>query len=175
MPFTVISTRVTVISKPIEHRGGHVKIQVRISNSVIECIAFEPTKTLRDAVRELLIGDSIFIHGNVKNNEFGLHIALEFFSIAHLQSDVRVSSPLCSCGKRMTSAGKFKGYKCKDCNSKSIFAFRKVVPRKLFLGQKVYASLSAQRHLTRPLKRIHLRNHDPGYEIDYSDFRMKFD
>ncbi|MHA2032843.1 MAG: TiaS agmantine-binding domain-containing protein, partial [Candidatus Kariarchaeaceae archaeon] len=50
MPYTVISTRVMVISEPIEYRGGHVKIQVRISNSVIECIAFEPTKTLRDAV-----------------------------------------------------------------------------------------------------------------------------
>ncbi|MHA2089421.1 MAG: TiaS agmantine-binding domain-containing protein [Candidatus Kariarchaeaceae archaeon] len=175
MPYTVISTRVTVISKPIEHRGGHVKIQIRISNSVIECIAFEPTKTVRDAVRELLIGDSIFIHGNVKNNEFGLHIALEFFSIAHLQPDVRISSPLCSCGKRMTSAGKFKGYKCRDCNNKSTFGYRKVVPRKLFLGQKVFASLSAQRHLTRPLKRIHLRNQELGYELYYSDFRMKFD
>ena len=152
-----------------------MKIRVRINNDVVDCIAFEPTKTLRDAVRDLLPGDSIFIHGNVKYNEFGLHIALEFFSIANLHADIRTSSPLCSCGKRMTSAGKFKGYKCRDCNNKSILAQQVVVPRKLFLGQKVYASLSAQRHLTRPLKRMHRRNRDLGNEIGYSSFRVNFD
>ena len=46
---------------------------------------------------------------------------------------------------------------------------------KLFLNQRVYASASAQRHLTKPISRLHKINNLPSEAIlSYGDVRSKF-
>jgi tRNA(Ile2)-agmatinylcytidine synthase len=105
-----------------------------------------------------------FEGGHVK---LGLFINQEFIDCMVFDR----SPPLCSCGKRMKNAGKLKGFKCKFCGNKTYFAEKHTISRKLFVGQQVFASLSAQRHLTRPSKRMHVRNRSPLRSLDYQEFR----
>ena len=42
---------------------------------------------------------------------------IEKFQVIKL-NDVDYQNPICECGKRMTSAGKDKGFKCKKCGKR---------------------------------------------------------
>ena len=67
-------------------------------------------------------------------------------------------NPICECGKRMTSAGKNKGFKCKSCGNK-IESNEKVaeeIERSLTNGKFYETPVSARRHLAKPLIRMDL-------------------
>jgi tRNA(Ile2)-agmatinylcytidine synthase len=173
--FSVISCHARVVSTPMTIQGGHVNIRVNVYGQTLNCMTFEPTKKLRNVARQLIPGDMVYIHGNVRNNQFGINIALEYFYITSLVPKILKKAPDCRCGKRMTSAGKFKGYKCKFCDFTTHLSDKVTIPRKIFVGQKAFASLSAQRHLTRPVKRIHLRNREEPTLKHYKDFRYVYE
>ena len=65
-------------------------------------------------------------------------------------------NPVCECGKRMTSAGKNKGFKCKKCGRK--IESDKKVPIKISRSLKNHwfyeTPVSARRHLSKPLCRM---------------------
>lgn len=175
-PYNVFSSELVIVNKPVEFQGGHVKLFVQTNNRHFECMAFEPTKELRDIARLLIPGDKIYAHGNVKQNKFGTSLSLEFFMITHLAKDTISISPKCCCGATMKSAGKYKGYKCLQCKEKTSIPnqIEKERSSKLFHGQRVYASLSAQRHLTKPKSRLHKINSNLKNDIlSYLDIRQK--
>jgi Predicted DNA-binding protein containing a Zn-ribbon domain len=94
--------------------GGHMFFYIFDESGEIECGAYEPTKNFRKVVSKLIPGDIIRVFGGIgEQNTFNI----EKFQVIKL-NDVEYKNPICECGKRMTSAGKNKGFKCKKCGNR---------------------------------------------------------
>lgn len=138
-----------VIGSPKTGRGGHVSIILENNGAEVRCMAYEPTKGFRDVVRALLPGDIVVATGSYK----GGSLNLEKIGVACLADAVRVRPPVCpACGKRMTSAGTGKGYKCRTCSERSREAGIEHIERQMRPGWYEVPP-SARRHLARPLVR----------------------
>ena len=132
--------------------GGHMFFYIQDESGEIECGAYEPTKGFRQIVSDLRQGDVIRVFGGIgEHNTFNI----EKFQVISL-NDVEYKNPVCECGKRMTSAGKNKGFKCKKCGRK-IESNEKVpiiINRNLKNSQFYETPVSARRHLSKPLCRM---------------------
>lgn len=141
-----------VKNKPKIIDGGHMFFFIRDESGEIECGAYEPTKTFRNTVSHLRPGDVIRVFGGIgEQNTFNI----EKFQVIRL-NDVEYKNPVCECGKRMTSAGKNKGFKCKKCGRK-IESDKKVpiiITRNLKNSQFYETPVSARRHLSKPICRM---------------------
>ncbi len=144
-----------VMDKPHVIDGGHLIFRLEDESGNIECAAYEPTKQFRNYVRELEPGDLLEVYGGVGegiNNQGTLNI--EKFQLKELAKTEKFVNPMCSCGKRMKSAGKNKGFKCPSCGNIERNG-EKVgieVPRNIEKG--FYETPpSARRHLSKPLVR----------------------
>jgi tRNA(Ile2)-agmatinylcytidine synthase len=112
-------------------------------------MAYEPTKGFRDVVRVLLPGDIVMAAGSYK----GGSLNLEKIGVVRAANAVRVRPPRCrACGKRMTSAGRGKGYKCRTCVERSHNPEVEQIERHIRPGWYEVPP-SARRHLARPLAR----------------------
>lgn len=139
----------TVSTRPVTLKGGHVTFGLRWSGSTVTCMAFEPTKQFRHVIRGLLPGDSIVVTGSFKKNSLNL----EKIGVTGLVRNVVRESPFCSsCGSRMTSAGRDKGYKCRQCKARAFLPGEREFTRDIAPGWYEVPS-SARRHLARPLVR----------------------
>ena len=142
----------TVKDNPHVIDGGHMFFTVFDDTGEIECGAYEPTKNFRKIVSHLRAGDVIKLYGGIgEQNTFNI----EKFQVIEL-NDIKYENPICECGKRMTSAGKGKGFKCKKCGNK-IKSSQKVsikIERFLNNGQFYETPVSARRHLSKPLCRM---------------------
>ena len=134
----------TVTTPPTTQRGGHVSFAV----DGVVCYAFEPTKSFRSVVRELLEGDELTVFGSFQGGV--IHVE-KFCLRCPAKKEVR-ESPRCPvCGGRMTSAGKGKGYKCRDCSGR----VREPVYTERTLSAGWYeVPPDARRHLAKPVCRI---------------------
>lgn len=143
---------VTVKDNPHVIDGGHMFFTVFDETGEIECGAYEPTKDFRKIVSHLRAGDVIKLYGGIgEQNTFNI----EKFQVIEL-NDVEYRNPVCECGKRMTSAGKGKGFKCKKCGNR-IKSSQKVkfkIKRSLNKGKFYETPVSARRHLSKPICRI---------------------
>ena len=141
-----------VKNKPKIIDGGHMFFYIFDESGEIECGAYEPTKSFRNTVSDLRPGDIIRVFGGIgEQNTFNI----EKFQVISL-NDVEYKNPVCECGKRMTSAGKNKGFKCKKCGKK-IESSKKVpiiINRNLKNSKFYETPVSARRHLSKPLCRI---------------------
>ena len=144
----------TVKNKPTIIDGGHMFFYIADDTGEIECGAYEPTKNFRKIVSHLRPGDVIRVYGGIgEQNTFNV----EKFQVIEL-NDVEYQNPICECGKKMTSAGKNKGFKCKKCGRK-IKSSKKVpikIQRFLKNAQFYETPVSARRHLSKPLCRMDL-------------------
>lgn len=157
--FSVVSTDVYIHTKPETKTGKFVTFKVRNGSEIYSCVVFEPTKMLSKRSAELMVGDHIYIHGAVVKKDSKISFTLEFIEIVDLVKDVKIHPPFCSeCKNKMTSAGRFSGYKCRKCGNRSFIPHKVYNTRELFIGEKIYAAPSAQRHLTRPNNRMNIRN-----------------
>lgn len=141
----------TVASVPATGRGGHVSFLLSGGNDAdeIQCMAYEPTKGFRDKVRSLLPGDTVTICGSLKEGS----INIEKMRVHTVLPHQSAKAPMCaSCGKRMTSAGKDKGYKCRKCGKRSTSPDYTTIRRTLIPGWYEVPPC-ARRHLARPLIR----------------------
>ena len=111
-------------------------------------MAYEPTKGFRDIVRALIPGDAVTICGSFK----GGSINLEKMEVVSLAEQTEERPPVCTCGKRMTSAGSGKGYKCRRCGEKSGEPEIILVERTISTGRYEVPPV-ARRHLSKPLVR----------------------
>jgi len=141
-----------VKNKPKVIDGGHMFFYIQDESGEIECGAYEPTKDFRQTVSHLRPGDVIRVFGGIgEQNTFNI----EKFQVLKL-NDVEYKNPVCECGKRMTSAGKNKGFKCKKCGRK-IESNEKVpivIKRNLKNHQFYETPVSARRHLSKPICRM---------------------
>ena len=143
-----------VKNKPTIIDGGHMFFYIFDESGEIECGAYEPTKNFRKTVSHLRPGDLIKVFGGIgEQNTFNI----EKFQVIEL-NDVEYQNPICECGKRMTSAGKNKGFKCKKCGNR-IQSSEKVpvkIERNLENSKFYETPVSARRHLSKPLCRMNI-------------------
>jgi tRNA(Ile2)-agmatinylcytidine synthase len=152
--YSCYKIRGEVKDKPHVIEGGHMFFTLFDESSEIECAAYEPTKSFRKTVSKLAAGDIVELYGGIgRENTFNI----EKFQVIEL-NDVVYKNPLCQCGKRMTSAGRNKGFKCKHCGKtiKSDDKIKEYVKRDLIAGRFYETPVSARRHLAKPLIRMNL-------------------
>jgi len=139
----------TVTGEAVTGPGGHVSILLEDDRGTLRCMAYEPTKGFRNVVRSLLPGDRVLVCGSFT----GGSLNLEKLRLVSRADAVRIRPPLCpSCGRRMTSAGAARGYKCRRCGARAAEPEREPVPRTLETGWYEVPP-TARRHLSRPLIR----------------------
>jgi tRNA(Ile2)-agmatinylcytidine synthase len=139
----------TVTSSPVTAKGGHVSFSLSDGDLSVRCMAFEPTKGFRNIVRQLLPGDAVMAAGSYKEGS----VNLEKLLVRPVVPVIRDRPPVCTaCGRRMTSAGRGKGFKCRSCGARSLQAERSLPARSLEEGWYEVPP-SARRHLAKPLCR----------------------
>ncbi|QSZ67560.1 DUF1743 domain-containing protein [Methanofollis aquaemaris] len=139
----------TVAERATTGEGRHVEIKVRDGDERLRCMAYEPTKGFRDVVRALVPDDQVVVCGSYKNGSLNL----EKVRLIDAAADVRYRPPICqTCGKRMTSAGREKGYKCRRCGAREAEPECVVSPRSISTGWYEVPP-TARRHLSKPLVR----------------------
>ncbi|MCX8000010.1 MAG: tRNA(Ile)(2)-agmatinylcytidine synthase, partial [Leptospiraceae bacterium] len=139
-----------VVEKPYEIIGGHVFLRFETSKCILKCSAFEPTKQFRNIIRALIPGDILEVYGSVKRSTLNL----EKINVLKLEKNFVEENPSCPiCGKKMESAGKNQGFRCRKCKNKAFEKFRFEIPRKIETGFYEVPPC-ARRHLTKPLIRM---------------------
>jgi tRNA(Ile2)-agmatinylcytidine synthase len=140
--------------------GGHLffPLEAEDGRGTISCAAFEPTKNFRDLVRALVPGDVIEVYGAVKKRTLNI----EKMKIIRLAERKALVAPICpTCHRRMKSAGRGQGYRCRRCGTK---AERKV---EVDLAREIEPGFyevppCARRHLSKPLIRTKGGNVHPS-------------
>ena len=141
--------RGTVSTAPVTRNGGHVSFLLSDTRSSVRCMAYEPTKGFRDIIRLLCPGDEVVVAGSFK----GGSINLEKIGVISIVPRTERKAPRCvSCGRRMTSAGKGQGYKCRTCGAREQEPDLVCITRELKPGWYEVPP-SARRHLAKPLCR----------------------
>ncbi len=152
----------TVASEPETRRGGHVFFSLAadesgdaVENQVggeaaerLECVAFEPTKRFREYVRALRVGDRLTVCGEVTEDT----CKLEKMAVRELVRTERVTPTCPDCGRRMESAGRNQGYRCRDCNTHADGKATVGLERDLEAGWYEVPPC-ARRHVAKPLVR----------------------
>ena len=97
-------------------------------------------------------------------------INLEFIDIIHLEKNLSKSNPFCKkCNKKMKSKGQNQGFQCIRCGKKA--SKKKTVEISRKIQKHLYIpTLSAHRHLTRPLQRIGMINKPTKFDKSLSWF-----
>ncbi len=138
-----------VSTEPYDIEGGHVFFKITTKFGEIKCAAFEPTKQFRNIIRLLKCGDIVEVYGSMKKDT----INLEKIGILKLADIYVEKNPVCEkCGKRMESAGRGKGFRCRKCKTTAFERVRERVYRPLEEGYYEVPP-SARRHLAKPLVR----------------------
>lgn len=149
-----------VISKgPRMQKGGHVMFCIVKDGIEVNCAVYRQTGITQQAMG-LQVGDCVRVGGGIrrasKNHMRTLNV--EFFEVLKLQKKTILANPVCqNCHKSMKSKGRGQGYECVKCKRKSHAKTSRIVPRNLKKGLYI-PQPSAHRHLTRPQKRLGVKN-----------------
>ncbi len=145
-----------VASEPETRRGGHVFVDLEAEGgdgdatepAHLECAAFEPTKRFRDRMRALRVGDRLTVCGEVSRGT----LKLEKFAVRDLVTTERVTPTCPDCERRMKSAGRNQGYRCRDCGTSADGKATQDLERDLETGWYEVPPC-ARRHIAKPLVR----------------------
>ncbi|MCX6677162.1 MAG: tRNA(Ile)(2)-agmatinylcytidine synthase [Methanothrix sp.] len=140
-----------VVAEPAQAiAGGHLFFPLQNGTARMSCAAFEPTKNFRSIVNQLTSGDELEVYGSVQEGTLNL----EKINILHLADIVETQAPICpECQRRMESAGKGQGYRCRRCKTHAEGRVRWRLPRDLKTGYYEVPPC-ARRHLSKPLVRM---------------------
>ncbi|MFQ5980927.1 MAG: DUF1743 domain-containing protein [Candidatus Heimdallarchaeota archaeon] len=159
-PYESVVLRGTVASFPKRRIGGHLFFHLQRGTDTIQCAAYEPTRQFRDKIEQLLPGDEILAFGGIRpaSKEHPATLNLEKVNVMRIYPYTKKQNPICpSCRKRLKSAGRNKGYKCKRCSQRFLDLRPEFislpVPRVIKEGDWIQPPARAWRHLTRPLTR----------------------
>jgi tRNA(Ile2)-agmatinylcytidine synthase len=146
----------TVTADPMTVKGGHVVLETCLDrgNRALQMIAYEPSKSFRDVIRQLRTGDRIRAFGELRAEPPTLNLEkIEIISLA--PEFKKLSNPLCpDCQKSMQSMGVLAGFRCRRCGKKAPQQAAEVVQIKRDIAPGWYEPpVSARRHLSKPLKR----------------------
>jgi len=149
-----------VDSAPETRQGGHVFFKLaavadreagmteEADDETVDCVAFEPTKRFRDRVRKLRVGDRLTVCGEHSEGT----IKLEKFAVRERNRTEQVTPTCPDCGRRMKSAGRNQGYRCRDCKTSEPRKVDRTVDRDLDIGWYEVPPV-ARRHIAKPLVR----------------------
>jgi len=156
-PYRSFAIEGEVCEKPRIIVGGHVIFTIKDDSGKIDCAAYEPTRKFREIIINLIIRDVVKVYGGIKPKPYlPLTINLEKIEIIKLSQILKKLNPICpSCKRRMKSAGKEKGFVCKNCKQKlpKEAVIIEEMPRSIALG--IYeVPPRARRHLAKPLTRL---------------------
>lgn len=115
-PYLGARFRGTVRSPPEVRPGGHVRLRVRADDgATVECIAFEPTKTLPRIAQRLVPGDRLVLWGSRGEDP---SFRLEGIRVVRLVDRVvGHRAPRCpDCVRVARSLGAVRGYRCPSCH-----------------------------------------------------------
>ena len=144
-----------VKEKPRTITGGHVIFLLADETGSVHCAAYEPTGNFRNIARRLEPGDRVRAFGGVRPAGDGIPrtLNLEKLEVLEIVPRVIVQNPPCpKCGKRMKSAGKGQGFRCKRCATHESMRARSEIQTDL--DRKIYLPPPrAHRHLTKPYSR----------------------
>jgi tRNA(Ile2)-agmatinylcytidine synthase len=144
----------TVTQAPATRQGGHVFLTIgdgdgTDTTTTLDCAAFAPTGRFRDRVRALRVGDEVTVCGEVTDGT----LKLEKFAVRSLVRTERVTPSCPDCGRRMESAGRGQGYRCRgDCGTTAPGKAERAVDRALERGWYEVPP-AARRHVAKPLVR----------------------
>jgi tRNA(Ile2)-agmatinylcytidine synthase len=150
---TVIDCRVG--GKQSVIRGGHVIFRVADETGSIDCAAYRATGSMRDAILQLVPGDSISVSGGIRPFRGKLTLNVEKLEVTELVALAQFENPHCTfCGARCESMGMNQGFRCRKCKARfpKTSEVKKLVPRKIGLGITLPPP-RAHRHLTKPISR----------------------
>ncbi|OYR55707.1 tRNA(Ile)(2)-agmatinylcytidine synthase [Halorubrum halodurans] len=150
-----------VADGPETKRGGHVHVPVAAAldndaSPELRAVAFAPTGRFRDRVRALRPGDRVTLCGEHEVRDGGSDpsgtLKLEKFAVRDLVR-TEPTTPTCpECGRRMSSAGRNQGYRCRDCDTAAPGKVEATIERDLEPGWYEVPP-SARRHVAKPLVR----------------------
>ncbi len=137
-----------VTTDPTVRRGGHVGFSLSDrQGGTIDCIAFEPTKTLPKVVQALAPGDRVRVWGSRKEDAV---LRLEGIEVVRwsMTRGPRLG-PLCrDCRRRAGSLGRDRGYRCPGCGRRWPPEAGRLQPRSPPFPRGVFhPTPSARRHL----------------------------
>lgn len=137
-----------LVDEPSTKPGGHVHLTIMAAGARLPCVAFEPTKRFRRAVRRLIEGDRVTVCGEVADGT----LKLEKFAL-RAPRRYRRSTPTCRrCARRMKSAGTSQGYRCPTCGATTEGRVIEPIARDLEVGWYEVPPV-ARRHIAKPLVR----------------------
>lgn len=164
-PYSSGTINGTVSRAPQMQKGGHVMFCVSSGGVEVWCAVYRPTGLTREAM-DLAVGDVMCVGGGVRkaSKKHPRALNVEFFKILQLQERAVLENPLCTeCNKKMKSKGKSQGFECVRCGSrrraKTVKTLPRILKKRLYIPQP-----SAHRHLTRPQKRVGIRNKESGFD-----------
>ncbi|MFW9845863.1 MAG: DUF1743 domain-containing protein, partial [Candidatus Thorarchaeota archaeon] len=161
-PYMAAVVHGVIDEKPRAIEGGHVLFGIGDCSGRIDCAVYEPTGEFRETVSKLVKGDQVMVHAAVRpgSRTHGMTLNIEGLEIIKLAKRTKTLNPVCPrCSKRMKSAGTDKGYKCPNCGHRNLGGVKSELPLDTTLEETVYLPPPrAQRHLTRPIKRIGFQN-----------------
>jgi tRNA(Ile2)-agmatinylcytidine synthase len=120
----------------------------------LDCAAYEPSRSFRDVVKRLRLGDDVRVIGELREEPRTLNVEkLRVIRLAKLER--KVSNPICPiCHKSMQSMGGEGGYRCKRCRRKALARDAVFEPETRDLKPGWYEPpVCSRRHLSMPLKR----------------------
>ncbi|MCI4319424.1 MAG: DUF1743 domain-containing protein [Thermoplasmata archaeon] len=147
-PYAAASVAGRVVVPGALARGGHATFSIRDARGgQLDCIVFEPTKTLPSIAGQLVPGDRVRVWGGRSADPMFRVEGIELTALAPRQ--VRQPLGRCpACGGRLGSIGRDHGYRCRTCRWKDrlLRAPTRTVPSSLQLGV-YHPTPSARRHL----------------------------
>jgi len=159
-PYQSVIVEGIVVKQPYTIKGGHVLFTLQDQkNNAVDCAAYEPTKEFRSLIRALNCGDRIRVFGGVR--QVPVTINLEKLQVLELvETYEKLENPRCPlCQKHMKSKGLGQGFICKKCKTTSEKPLQIKKQREIQLGY-YEVPVCARRHLSKPLKRMDVRNTD---------------
>jgi len=130
--------------------GGHLFFMLQNGEGSLKCAAFEPTKNFRSVIKGLISGDEVEVFGAVRDGTLNL----EKINILELAEQSTPAAPSCpKCHRRMESAGRGQGYRCRRCKTKAEGREKRPMIRDLETGYYEVPPC-ARRHLAKPLVRM---------------------
>ena len=160
-----------VSDEPKIVKGGHVFFSIVSDGHELHCAVYKPTGITSVAL-SLIKGDKVCIGGGIRkaSKNHPRILNLEFIDIINLEKNLIISNPICKkCDKKMKSKGKNQVYQCIKCGNKSENKTILEVPRNI-KKQLYIPSVSAHRHLSRPLQRIGRINKESKFDKSASWF-----
>jgi tRNA(Ile2)-agmatinylcytidine synthase len=167
-PYNPIIVRGTVVSEPRIVPRRHVIFSIKDESAQVDCAAYEPTGTLKNAARKLIAGDYVKVYGGIRapSRDKPVTINLEKLRLLKLAPQIAYQNPLCvKCGKRLKSMGTDKGFRCDKCGSRypKLSRIEVNVTREVEKGLYI-TSTRSQRHLTKPSRRYGMEKHKAKVE-----------